>query len=487
MSDLSIIPDFLTGQILVAGAGVSGLGAAKLLKNLNTNTVVADDNQINRENVEKLTGAPTLTVAEAQERIAEFSLVVTSPGWRPDSPLLLAARDAGIEVIGDVELCFRLDRAEVFGPPRTWLVVTGTNGKTTTTGMLTTMMKEIGLDSGLRAEACGNIGVAISDALVDPDRVDILVAELSSFQLHWSSQLIPDAGVLLNLADDHIDWHGSFEEYAKAKAKVLQAPVAVAGIDDEHVREQVRLSGRTDVIGFTLGEPDEGDYGVGDDYLVEAWGPTWTRLAPATGIEPAGQAGVLDALAAAAVARSQGATADEIANALRNFHVDGHRGTIVHRAGDVAWVDNSKATNPHAAHSALEGAGTVAWIAGGQLKGASVEGLINAHRDKFRAVGILGEDRELIADAMSRLAPDVPVFVTDSTDPEEAMDEVVTFVAQLVQRGDSVLLAPAAASLDMYTGMSQRGDIFAKAARTHAIIPETTDSTEIVAEDSEEG
>ncbi|MHA2789359.1 UDP-N-acetylmuramoyl-L-alanine--D-glutamate ligase [Corynebacterium sp. S7] len=473
-SDFAIIPEFLQGSILVAGAGVSGLGAAKLLSGLNADISVADDNEINRANVEKLTGAKTLSVAEAQARISEFSHVVTSPGWRPDTPLLVTARDEGIEVIGDVELCYRLDRAEIFGAPRTWLVVTGTNGKTTTTGMLTAMMKETGLHTGLRAEACGNIGVAISDALIDPERVDILVAELSSFQLHWSSQLVPDAGVLLNLADDHIDWHGSFEEYASAKAKVLQAPIAVAGIDDAEVRAQVAATGRDDIIGFTLGEPAEGDYGVVGDYLVEAWGGTasGTRLAPATGIEPAGQAGILDALAAAAVARSQGATADDIANALRNFHVDGHRGTIVHRAGDVSWVDNSKATNPHAAHSALEGAGTVAWIAGGQLKGASVDGLISAHRDQFRAVGILGEDREIIADAFSRLAPEVPVFVTDSQDPDEAMDDVVSFVAERVRPGDSVLLAPAAASLDMYTGMSQRGDIFARAARTHAIIPQ---------------
>ncbi|WP_018297082.1 UDP-N-acetylmuramoyl-L-alanine--D-glutamate ligase [Corynebacterium lubricantis] len=475
MTDMALIPEFLRGPILVAGAGVSGLGAAKLLRGLNANTTVADDNEINRDNVEKLTGATTLSVADAQARVSEFSLVVTSPGWRPDTSLLVAAQQAGVEVIGDVELCFRLDRAEVFGAPRTWLVVTGTNGKTTTTGMLTAMMKETGLHTGLRAEACGNIGVAISDALIDPERVDILVAELSSFQLHWSSQLVPDAGVLLNLADDHIDWHGSFEEYAKAKAKVFQAPVAVAGIDDAEVRTQVQATGRDDIIGFTLGEPASGDYGVVDDFLVEAWGENWnepaTRLAPAAGIEPAGQAGILDALAASAVARSQGATSDDIANALRNFHVDGHRGTVVHRAGDVAWVDNSKATNPHAAHSALEGAGTVAWIAGGQLKGASVDGLILAHREQFRAVGILGEDKDIIADSFARLAPEVPVFVTQSQDPDEAMDDVVSYVAGQVRPGDSVLLAPAAASLDMYTGMSQRGDIFARAARTHAIIP----------------
>lgn len=465
-------PDFLNGRVLVAGAGVSGLGAARLLCGLEVDTVVADDNEINRQNITTVTDAHAVTVAEALVRLDEYSLVVTSPGWRPDSPLLVAAAEAGLGVIGDVELCFRLDRAEVFGPPRTWLVVTGTNGKTTTTGMLAAMMSNAGRHTGLRATACGNIGVAVADALTDPERIDILVAELSSFQLHWSEQLIPDGGVLLNLADDHIDWHGSFDDYATAKAKVLKAPVAVAGRDDDRVREFAERTGRDDIIGFTLHQPEDNQYGVSDGYLVESWQGAQTRLAPATGIEPAGAAGLYDALAAAAIARSFGATAEDVADALRNFQVDGHRGATVHSAGGVSWIDNSKATNPHAAHSALDGAGTVVWIAGGQLKGASVDALITAHADQFRAVAVLGVDRDEIAQTVRNVAPGVPIFVTDSTDPEQAMNDVVKFAAQHAHAGDSVMLAPAAASLDMYTGMAQRGDMFAAAARTHANIPQ---------------
>ncbi|WIM66975.1 UDP-N-acetylmuramoyl-L-alanine--D-glutamate ligase [Corynebacterium breve] len=466
------LPGFLTGHVLVAGAGVSGLGAARLLADLGVTFTVADDNEVSRNNVRDITGAPTVTVSEARESLQNYSLVVTSPGWRPDSPLLVEAISAGIEVIGDVELCFRLDRAGVFGAPRTWLVVTGTNGKTTTTGMLASMMTQAGERTGLTAVACGNIGLAVSDALTSDERVDILVAELSSFQLHWSSELIPDAGVLLNLADDHIDWHGSFEAYADAKAKVLQAPIAVAGVDDEFVLQWVHATGRDDIIGFTLNQPETGQIGVVDGFITESHADIWTRIASAEGIEPPGQAGVFDALAAAAVARSQGATPEDIEQALRNFQVDGHRGAVVHRAGGVQWVDNSKATNPHAAHSALEGAGTIAWIAGGQLKGAAIDPLIEAHKDQFRAVGLLGIDREILADAFARIAPNVPVLVSESTDPDEAMAEVVKFVAHEVKSGDSVLLAPAAASLDMYTGMAHRGDVFAQAARANAIIPE---------------
>ncbi|WJY97921.1 UDP-N-acetylmuramoyl-L-alanine--D-glutamate ligase [Corynebacterium fournieri] len=457
-----MLPDYT----LVAGAGVSGLGAAKLLAHVGARFSVVDDNEQGRERAAAL-GYDTCTGDEARARFTEVGLVVTSPGWRPDTPLLVDAMSAGIEVIGDVELCFRLDRAGVFGAPRTWLVVTGTNGKTTTTGMLAQMMAEAGKDTSLRAGACGNIGVAVGEAMMAPERLDVLVAELSSFQLHWSSELVPDAGVLLNLADDHIDWHGSFAEYAAAKAKVLSAPVAVAGIDDAEVARLAEATGRSDIIGFTLGEPADSQVGVADGRVVAKLDGKTVDVASADGIEPAGAAGVLDALAATAVALTQGATAQHIQRALDAYQVQGHRGAVVHSGGGVNWVDNSKATNPHAAHSALTGAGTVVWVAGGQLKGASVDAVVKAHAEQFRAVALLGVDRELIRASVQQVAPEVPVFVSDAQDPEQAMDEVVAWAATQAQPGDTVLLAPAAASLDMFSGMSARGDAFAAAAMRH--------------------
>ncbi|MDO5668823.1 MAG: UDP-N-acetylmuramoyl-L-alanine--D-glutamate ligase [Corynebacterium sp.] len=436
------------GTALIAGAGVSGRGIARLLDDLGVSVVVADDSGA---------GIPT---SEVRQRLSEFEVLVTSPGWRPDNPLLIDAAAAGLEVIGDVELCYRLDREGAFGAPRRWLVVTGTNGKTTTTAMLAAMMQQM----TPRAQAVGNIGVSVADALSDPERVEVLVAELSSFQLHWSTDLTPDAGVLLNLAEDHIDWHGSFVAYADAKARALRGPVAVAGIDDPEVRAVLARAGVDKHVGFTLGEPGLGQFGVIGGQLVDNTGDAPVILAPVAGIQPTGPAGVLDALAAAAIARSQGAQPEHIAAALADFQVDGHRGQTVAQGGGVAWVDNSKATNPHAADAALAGLDNVIWIAGGQLKGADIVPLIRDHAHRMKGVGLLGVDAPLIAAALREHAPDLPVHTATTTDPAAAMEELVSWAGDLATEGDTVLLAPAAASLDMYTGMAQRGDIFAAAA-----------------------
>ena len=439
-------------RYLIAGAGVSGRGTARVLDKAGIPFDIVDDDP-----------AKTDTLRSDEVTFADYDIVVTSPGWRPDAPLLRAAAEAGCEVIGDVELCFRLDKQGVFGPPRDWLVVTGTNGKTTTTGMLAAIMEEASRYTGRRAVACGNIGIAVGDALVDDQRADILVAELSSFQLHWSDQLTPDAAVLLNLADDHIDWHGSFHEYAAAKAKVFKASTAVAGIDDELVRE---YAANTDVIGFTVNPPQPGQVGVIDGAIVSHLGDEPVRITSTEGIEPAGLAGMLDALAATAIAITRGASPEQIDRALHSYEVAGHRGAVVHSAQGIDWIDNSKATNPHAADSALQATTSkIVWVAGGQLKGADISQLVADHAAKFRAVALLGVDGDAIKQVVDKHAPDIPVFYTRDTDPEVAMKQVVEFAAEHAQPGDAVILAPAAASLDMYTGMAQRGNLFAEAAR----------------------
>lgn len=455
--------EIVSGTVMVAGAGVSGVGVARLLVDLGVDVVIVDANTTALDRAVEATGAAAMDPATAEARLQEFSCVVTSPGWRPDSPLLIAAHDAGLEVYGDVELFYRLDAAGTFGKPRTWLVVTGTNGKTTTTGMLAAMMTK----AGRSTQAVGNIGVSIAEALVNPQRIDVLVVEASSFQLHWSSKLAPNVGVLLNLADDHIDWHGSFAHYAADKAKVFGGAIAIAGIDDEHVREQVARLGITP-IGFTLAPPEPRQVGVHDGMIVDYTGDEPVVIAPVEGIEPAGEAGIYDALAAAAAARAAGAAPEAIAQALKEFKVAGHRGQVVARWFDnhgveIIAIDNSKATNPHAADSALSGHDSVVWVAGGQLKDADVVPLVKKHAHRLKAVALLGVDREIIAAAVREYAPEAVIMATENTDPVQAMDEVVAWAVAQATGKDAVILAPAAASLDMYSGMGQRGTLFAEA------------------------
>lgn len=464
VEELKVLLPELAGRVLVAGAGVSGVGITQLLREMGCAVTVADSNSAQLDKLAQQTGCQIISPADVvSDGFQDYTVVVTSPGWRPDSPLLVAAQSAGLEVIGDVELVYRLDRAEVFGPKRTWMVVTGTNGKTTTTAMLAEIMQH----SGARAAAVGNIGVSVADAVSTQPRIDVLVAELSSFQLHWSSTLIPDVGILLNLADDHIDWHGSFAQYAQDKAKVLAAPTAIAGFDNEHVTTEMRRIQRAEdadpIIGFTLGEPAKGMVGVRDGQLFDCAFGDNVVLRSAEGIEPAGPAGLNDALAAAAAARSMGVSAICVEEALSKFEVAGHRGQCVGRHREVVAIDNSKATNPHAADSALAGFSSVVWVAGGQLKGAEIDELIVRHAGRIKAVALLGVDRDVIEDSVRTHIPGIPVLSVSETDPRRAMDEAVAWSVSQAEAGDAIVLAPAAASLDMYTGMGQRGDMFATA------------------------
>lgn len=468
---MTITDSLSSGRVLVAGAGVAGAGVARMLAPLGCAVTIADDNTGRGAALAAQTGATAVPAAVAADLLADIDLVITSPGWRPDSPLLLAAAGAGVPVIGDVDAAWLADRAGLFGDPRTWLAVTGTNGKTTTTAMLA----EILAADGRSVTAVGNIGTPPGDALLAEPRVDVLAAEVSSFQLHWAPHFAPDAGCVLNLADDHLDWHGSFANYAADKARVLTGAVPVLAVDDAAVLDSARDSG---ALGgphraVTLDDPATDTTGasvvtgVRDGSVVELDTATGavTVLAAATGISPAGPAGVADATAAAALARAAGVAPDAVARALAGFTVAAHRGQVVASVDGVDWVDNSKATNPHAAEAALRGLSDVIWVAGGQLKGAAVDHLVSAVAPALKAVVLLGVDRRVLADELAATAPQIPVTVVEETDPDTAMARVVAAARAAATPGDTVVLAPAAASLDMYPGMSRRGDLFASYAR----------------------
>ncbi|MEU0884678.1 UDP-N-acetylmuramoyl-L-alanine--D-glutamate ligase [Lentzea sp. NPDC005914] len=443
-------------RVLVAGAGVTGRSAAEALLAAGAEVVVTDSSPERLMALETLLDGVEL-VPGLTEPPAGTSLVVTSPGWQPSSPLLAAASSAGIEVIGEVELAWRM-ASELADPP-VWLAVTGTNGKTTTVGMLESILHAAGAD----AVACGNVGLPVVDALLAGRRV--LAVELSSFQLHWAPSVRPQAGALLNLAEDHLDWHGGMEPYAQAKARILTGDVAIGWLDDDLVVDLLEESPARDRIGFTLDEPSDGQLGVRDGWLVDRAFADDEPLIEVSKIRPAGPPGIADALAATALARAYGVPSEAVREGLEAFEPAAHRAVLVTVAADIQYINDSKATNPHAAVASLRAFDSVVWIAGGLLKGASVDEMVRAEAHRLRGAVLIGADRAVIAEAMARHAPDVPVRVLDVADDDEPMVAVVRAAQELAQPGDTVLLAPAAASMDMFTDYAHRGQSFAEAVR----------------------
>jgi UDP-N-acetylmuramoylalanine--D-glutamate ligase len=459
-------------RVLVAGSGISGRALIEPLRELGADVTVTDGNQASLDALAASTGVEVTAPEQAAAEIGAFALVVTSPGWRPDAPVLSAAAGAGVAIWGDVEFTWRLDRAQVYGPARKWLVVTGTNGKTTTTSMLESVLRA----AGIATVACGNIGLPIVDALrAERPRNEVLAVELSSFQLHWAPSVHPTAGVILNIAEDHLDWHGGMKGYIDAKAQVLTGDVAVLGLDDPVTAGLSRVSTAGRTFGFRLGMPAPGEFGVDGDRLVDRAFADDETLALVDEITPPGPAGQMDALAAAALARSIGVGATAVREGLRSYQVGPHRAALVAEADGITYIDDSKATNPHAARSSLLAHPRVVWVAGGLLKGASVDELVTEVADRLVGAVLLGRDATQIAQALARHAPQVPVVRVDAGDdagvspapspesPDAVMARAVRTAASMARPGDTVLLAPAAASLDMFTDYGHRGRSFAQA------------------------
>ncbi|MCU1425546.1 MAG: UDP-N-acetylmuramoyl-L-alanine--D-glutamate ligase [Microbacteriaceae bacterium] len=468
----------------VLGLGMTGFAATDTLVELGASVlVVAASAPEERVDLVGVIGAELLLqpgLDGVPSRLEQFDpeLIVVSPGFHPDHAILVWAKARGIPVWGDIELAWRV-RDKVRAAE--WIMVTGTNGKTTTVQLATHLLA----GAGHRVAAVGNIGVPVLDAVRDPIGFDVLVVELSSYQLHWANRypegaLSPFASVCLNLADDHLDWHGSSEAYAQAKAKVYDNTrvACVYNLADDATRRMVENADVVDgcrAIGFGLGSPGPSDLGVVDDLIVDrafhedrhnaaAELTTHGELAAAGLSAPHSIANVL---AASALVRAYGVSAEVIRASLATFQIDHHRTeTVATRAG-VVWVDDSKATNPHAADAALRSLPSVVWVVGGLLKGVDVNDLVARHVPRLTGAVIIGVDREELRKAFARHAPGLPVFEVESTDTEEVMRDAVRLAAGLAHPGDTVLLAPAAASMDQFTDYADRGRRFAAAVLDH--------------------
>lgn len=459
-------------NITVAGLGVSGISAARALAGLGASVTVVDggDSEGHRARAAELAGLGiSVRLADAETLPEGTDLVVTSPGWKPDSPLFAAAAAAGVEVVGDVEIAWQL-RGLTTGKPVPWLAITGTNGKTTTTQMLASILKA----AGLRTAAVGNIGTPIIDVVLDEGAYDVLAVELSSYQLHWAPSLRAHSAAVLNLAPDHLDWHGSMEAYAADKGRIYEGNTVacvynVADPATEKLVEGADVEEGCRAIGFTLGAPGPSMLGVVDGILVdrafvENRQKNAQELAEVKDVNPPAPHNIANALAAAALARAFGVTPRAVRDGLRDFRPDAHRVAHVDEVDGVTYVDDSKATNTHAAEASLAAFEPVVWIAGGLAKGATFDELVQKSAKRLRGVVLIGADRALIAQALARHAPEVPVVDLARTDTG-AMLAAVREAARLAEPGDTVLLAPACASMDMFANYNKRGDAFADAVR----------------------
>ncbi|MFF7329229.1 UDP-N-acetylmuramoyl-L-alanine--D-glutamate ligase [Streptomyces sp. NPDC090306] len=464
--------DLAGKHVTVAGLGVSGVPAAKVLHGLGARvTVVNDgDDERTRAQAAELTSlGVTVRLGDGATLPDGTDLVVTAPGWRPDKPLFTAAAAAGVPVWGDVELAWRL-RTLDGRTPAPWLAVTGTNGKTTTVQMLASVLAA----AGLRTAAVGNIGVSLLDAVLADEPYDVLAVELSSYQLHWAPSLRAESAAVLNLAPDHLDWHGSMEAYAADKGRVYEGNrvACVYNLADKATEDLVREADVEEgcrAVGFTLGAPGPSQLGVVDGILVdrafvENRHSTAQELAEVSDVNPPAPHNIANALAAAALARSFGVPATAVRDGLRAFTPDAHRIAHVADVDGVAYVNDSKATNTHAAQASLAAYEPIVWIAGGLAKGATFDELVAGAAPRLRGVVLIGADRALIREALARHAPQVPVVDLDRTDTG-AMSAAVLEASRLARPGDTVLLAPACASMDMFANYNKRGDAFAEAVR----------------------
>jgi UDP-N-acetylmuramoylalanine--D-glutamate ligase len=398
-----------------------------------------------------LVEAPDASATQAI--VAGVDLVVPSPLVRPEHAAIVAARAAGVSLRSEIDLA--ADRASV-----PIVAVTGTNGKTTVTTMTTAMLNE----SGVRAVAAGNIGRPLIDAI--DDAVDVIVAEVSSFQLAFAETFAPRVAVLLALTPDHLDWHGSFERYVAAKARIAEHQRAidllVYDADDERATD-VAARAHARHVGVTVSGDIPEMYRAFGDHLVAADG---REIASLGEMRRSLLHDRTNALASAAAAFEVGATPDGVRAALASYATMPHRVALVGEANGVQWYDDSKATNPDATLRAVSSFDNVVLLAGGRNKGLDLS-VLTAKSSRLRGVVAFGEAGPDIADAFSGTTRTPVVTVT-------SMHDAVRAARELARPGDVVLLSPACASFDAYAGYAQRGDDFAAEVRAQLAQEATT-------------
>lgn len=443
--------EFAGKRTLILGGGVTGKAVAKILEELGAKIAIADEQKVEDFTSHKIDDYENL----------DYDVAIVSPGWKPNHPLINAIRNKGISIISEVDLAWQFK--QMHAPNQRWIAITGTNGKTSTTELTSAMLTAAGISN----IACGNVGTTIIESIFSEQVHEVLVIELSSFQIHWMQEPEFDAVTILNIADDHADWHGSFEEYTKAKIKLLEfTDIAILNGQDQHlVNSASNWRGRK--IYFGLDTPSAGQIGLVEELLIDRAFVVDPNEAGAIcelkDIQPTVPHAVANTMAAAGLARAIGADLEAINEAIKNFKPGRHRIELVLEKDGIRWINDSKATNPHAAMASIFGTTSAIWIAGGLAKGAKFDELVERAHSRIKCALLIGTDRELIAAELDKYK--IEFYRIDG---ENIMEEVVKKARSLAEPEDTVLMAPACASMDQFKNYSDRGDQFVAAVKKFA-------------------
>lgn len=450
-NELDIMDSLSHKRVLIVGLGKTGLSCARYLSAHGVEVAITDSRDHPPALNELQEAYPDIAVFTGGFNTAAFkraTCLIVSPGVSLREPLIAEARARGTEVVGDIELFARNVDAPV-------IAITGSNGKSTVTSLLGKMAKTAGLD----VRVGGNIGVPALDLLHEP-RPDLYVLELSSFQLETTESLNACAAAILNISEDHMDRYADLNDYTAAKAKVYYGTgTLVVNLDDKRVMATANLTrqGRN-LSGFTTGKPEEKQFGIcnkdNEDYLC--FGAE--RLIAVSELKIKGQHNIANALAALALGQEANIPLAAMLVALKEFPGLPHRSQWVAEKNGVSWYNDSKATNVGAAIAAINGiqANKIILIAGGQAKGQDFSPLKDVVKNKVKHLVLLGEDAELLNNELSAYTE--VSFANNLSVAVKKAKEVAT-------AGDAVLLSPACASFDMYSGYEQRGDLFVAAVK----------------------
>jgi len=439
----------MMGTSLVVGFGVTGRAVARALLDHDETVVVVEDSPTasTRAAVEELgvalIEAPSPT--ELTELIANSSQVLPSPGVPWSHPVFALAEEAAVPIRSEFDLAARWDHRPI-------VAITGTDGKTTVTTLVTEMLEA----SGIRAIACGNTETPLVAAITDPS-IEVFVVEASSFRLASTERFDPLVAVWLNIAPDHLDSHASMHDYVAAKARVWSGMDPARGSAVANALDPVVMANRNASISTVTFGPE----GSGADATVVG-GDLCTadgiHVLPVDELPRSFPHDITNALAAMTAAFAAGATLEGVRRALRSFGGLAHRVQRIGSTGGVEWYDDSKATTPHAVLTAIAAFRSVVLVAGGRNKGLDLS-VLGGAVPPVRAVVAMGESAREVAEAFAGRCP-VRIVTTD-------MRDVVTSASELAEPGDVVLLSPACASFDWFGSYAERGDAFADAVRLH--------------------